>query len=117
MLVGKRADKLTLGGQKTQVRSRFKHSGHVRYLKVSLQLYCCIWLHPMKSRAFPGLTSLACLLVCLQLFHDSVGKFCTDKRTRRKKNLLKEYERHEKQLESHFLLDEDADSRLSCLFR
>ena len=32
----------------------------------------------MKSRAFPGLTSLACLLVCLQLFHDSVGKFGID---------------------------------------
>jgi hypothetical protein len=32
-------------------------------------------------------------------------------------NLLEEYERHEKQFESHFLLDEDADSRLSCFFR
>ncbi len=49
--------------------------------------------------------------------YDSVGKFCPDKRTRRKKNLLEEYERHEKQFESHFLLDEDADFRLSCFFR
>ena len=48
---------------------------------------------------------------------DSVGKFCTDKRTRRTKDVLEEYERHEKQFENPFLLDEDADSCLSCFFR
>ena len=49
--------------------------------------------------------------------NDSVGKFCTDKRTRRTKDVLEEYERHEKQFENPFLLDEDADSGLSCFFR
>ena len=49
--------------------------------------------------------------------YDSVGKFCTDKRTRRTKDVLEEYERHEKQFENPFLLDEDADSCLSCFFR
>src|SRR3989442_14363051 len=34
-------------------------------------------------------------LACLQRIHDSAGKFCPDKRTRRTKHLLEEYERHE----------------------
>src|SRR2546421_13073279 len=32
--------------------------------------------------------------------NDSVGKFCTDKRTRRKKHGLEEYERHKKHFEN-----------------
>jgi hypothetical protein len=41
----------------------------VRYLKVLLQICYCIVLHPMESRAFPGLISLACSFDCQQVFH------------------------------------------------
>ncbi len=34
-------------------------------------------------------------LLCHKYIHDSAGKFCPDKRTRRPKPLLEEYERHE----------------------
>jgi len=53
---------------------------------------------------------------CSGGIYDSVGKFCTDKRTRRKKHGLEEYERHKKQFERLFLLEENADSCFSCFF-
>src|SRR6266446_4677780 len=49
--------------------------------------------------------------------NDSVGKFCTDKRTRRKKKLLEEYKQHEEYFGRRFRFDEHTDSGLSCLFR
>src|SRR5436853_5493388 len=55
-------------------------------------------------------------IILVVAIDDSVGKFCPDKRTRRKKNLLEEYERHEKQFESHPLLEGNADPCLSCFF-
>src|SRR5260370_22756064 len=40
-----------------------------RFVKLEFHICYCIVLHPMESRAFPGLISLACSLDCQQVFH------------------------------------------------